>query len=383
MADIKHLKNAVSKESCDFLTQILHASSKNGMGVRDEQCPDSFSISKNPDIERLLEAFLPRMEKETGKKLFPTYAYARLYQKWEELPCHMDRESCEYSATVTLGFDNTVWPIFVGDRGVLGDLKIVGEEDQNYYVKDVDIVRMDVGDAVIYKGCDQPHWRDKFLGEWQAQVFLHYVDQDGPHTEWKYDKRDCLAHHDQPLKEEKSEEILYWYVPNAIADVSCDAMISKFSSIDLEKAMIGNDSGELDKNIRDVNKLVIPHDIGIGATLTGMGININSGAWKFDVTHSNQAEYLNYDKDGHYTSHVDTFMCPSATEHRKITMLAFLNNDFEGGKFYIKVGEDKTYPPQEKGMVLAFPSFLVHGVEPVSIGIRHSIVTWICGPWFK
>lgn len=383
MAQIKHLKEAVTKESCEFLTQFLKDSVSAEIAIKDDQCPNSFSVYHHPNLELLLEKFLSVMEKETGKKLFPTYAYARLYQNGEKLLCHVDRESCEYSATVTLGFDKAVWPIFVGDRGAIDDLKIVGEENQNFYVKNVDIVRMDVGDAVIYKGCEQPHWRDEFQGQWQAQVFLHYVDQDGPFAEWKYDKRNSLSHHQNA---EKNKEILYWFVPEAISDSSCDAMIEKFESLNFEKAKVGGDGkddGILNTQVRDVDKIVISHDVGIGATLTGIATNINNKAWQFNLTHSNQTEYLRYDDQGHYLSHVDTFMIPNVDECRKLTVLAFLNDDFEGGKFYLQTDNDRTYPEQKKGTVIAFPSFILHGVEPVKNGIRRSIVTWMCGPWFK
>ncbi len=114
-----------------------------------------------------------------------------------------------------------------------------------------------------------------------------------------------------------------------------------------------------------------------------MGMNINQRAWKFDITHSNQTEYLKYDVDGHYETHVDTYIAPKVTECRKLTILAFLNDDFEGGKLYLPNGSGKTYPPQDKGTVLVFPSFINHGVEPVAKGTRRSIVTWLVGPWFK
>jgi hypothetical protein len=380
MADIKHLKNAVSQETCEVLTKFLQESVNDNVAIKDDQCPDSYSVYQRPELEMLLEAFLPKIEEETGKKLFPTYAYARLYQKGEELLCHTDRESCEYSATVTLGFDNAVWPLFVGDQGTVGDLKILGEDEQNYYAKNVDIVRMEVGDAVIYKGCEQPHWRDEFLGEWQTQVFLHYVDQEGPHAEWKYDKRPNLS---QYIKDDN--QVLYWYQNNAISKLSCDAMIEKFNQYELCPAEVGegNGSGVVNTIIRDVQKIAIPHDVGIGATLTGMGLNFNKNAWNFDVDHSNQSEYLSYDKNGHYQSHCDLSFDLGEKSVRKLTVLAFLNDDFEGGKFYIQIGANKIYPHQEKGTVIAFPSFILHGVEPVTAGVRSSIVTWICGPWFK
>ena len=121
---------------------------------------------------------------------------------------------------------------------------------------------------------------------------------------------------------------------------------------------------------------------GIGATLTSCALNMNHQFWKFDVTHSNQTEFLMYDINGKYESHVDTFH-QHGTETRKLTALAILNDDFEGGKFYIINGHDKIYPPQAKGDIIVFPSFMLHGVEPVTKGMRYTVVTWMVGPYFK
>jgi hypothetical protein len=54
-------------------------------------------------------------------------------------------------------------------------------------------VSLNPGDGLIYRGCDCYHWREPFAGDHLAQVFLHYVDQNGPNTEWKYDKRPRLS----------------------------------------------------------------------------------------------------------------------------------------------------------------------------------------------
>jgi hypothetical protein len=54
------------------------------------------------------------VEAATGKKLFPTYAYARWYAPGDELKIHRDRDSCEISATITLGFEGSPWPIYHG-----------------------------------------------------------------------------------------------------------------------------------------------------------------------------------------------------------------------------------------------------------------------------
>jgi PKHD-type hydroxylase len=49
----------------------------------------------------------------------------------------------------------------------------------------------------------------------------------------------------------------------------------------------------------------------------------------------------------------------------------------------LQTGHEKIYPPQKKGTVLVFPSFILHGVEDVEEGERYSVVTWMVGPWFK
>ena len=89
-----------------------------------------------------------------------------------------------------------------------------------------------------------------------------------------------------------------------------------------------------------------------------------------------------YEPDGHYNSHVDTFHAHS-DETRKLTVLAFLNDNFEGGKFFLNGAGTPFYPPQKAGTVLVFPSYMVHGVEPVTKGVRYSVVTWMVGPYFK
>jgi len=379
-----YLNDCLHQDTCAYLTDFLQKSSTDGTAVQDEQCPQSWSVTKHPILDRVLEEFLPRMEQETGKKLFPAYSYARLYKKGEVLKCHVDRESCEISATITLGFSGDVWPLWIADWGNDEDEGIVGENGDVFRVKNKQQISMNVGDAVIYYGCEQPHWRDSFSGDWQAQIFLHYVDQNGKFVDFKYDKREKLSHHEDGNNCQQSEEIFYWFLKDAISHGSCDAMIEKFEQVAPTKGMVGSASQEiLDLNTRDVNKLDITNEIGIGATLTGIGLNANNRAWKFNITRSNQSEYLRYDESGHYRTHVDTSLDLNAEETRKLTVLAFLNDDFEGGRFYIKMSDKKIYPEQEKGTVLVFPSFIHHGVEPVKSGIRRSIVTWMVGPFFK
>ena len=57
----------------------------------DQQVPNTYSHYADMVMETLMMKVLPRMEKETGLKLLPTYSYARLYKKGEP-PKHLWRE---------------------------------------------------------------------------------------------------------------------------------------------------------------------------------------------------------------------------------------------------------------------------------------------------
>ena len=121
---------------------------------------------QDPLMTSLLDVKLPMVEKESNLKLFPTYAYSRYYVFGATLSKHSDRPACEISVTACIKkYDN--WPIIV--------------EGESFEIKE--------GDAVLYAGCDQKHGRPGvYKGEGMAQVFFHYVDQNGPYKDHAYDK---------------------------------------------------------------------------------------------------------------------------------------------------------------------------------------------------
>ena len=367
-----HLKDFLPKHTCQELTQELNRLVTEQKTVNDPQCPLSQAVHGALAFDKLLETCLPYFEQASGLKLYPTYSYARLYnQQGEELKNHRDRPACEISATLTLGFDGDVWSIYMGDH-----------EDKTNSSK----IDMAIGDAVMYRGCDKWHWREPYFeGQWQAQVFLHYVDADGPHAEWKYDKRESLG---ISKTEPTIQQLDVAYVmQNAVSDSFCNKLIEEYSKPEVEKEQPFIGEGQdpvanINLDVRNVLRLPLPMNQGIGATLTSCALNINHAYWKYDITHSNQTEFLMYDINGKYEAHVDTFH-QHGLETRKLTAIAILNDDFEGGKFYIMNSHQKIYPPQEKGDIIVFPSFMVHGVEPVTKGKRFTVVTWMVGPYFK
>lgn len=364
-----HLKNVLDEQSCKNLTEYLKNLVKNKKTYNDPQCPKSEAIHGAEQFDLLLETLTPYFEEKLGLKLYPTYSYARLYtEQGEELKIHRDRPACEISATITLGFDGNVWSIYMGD-----------DENKTVNVNKID---MELGDAVIYRGCDKYHWRESYVeGKWQAQVFLHYVDQNGSNAEWKYDKRESLGL-SKTVQNESFDDC--YKIEGAVSEGFCKKLIEEYAKPEVKKELpyIGNGNNHVNLDIRNVQRLQLPLFAGIGATLTAIGLQVNHQIWQYDITHSNQSEFLMYDVNGKYETHTDAFHSRS-NETRKLTVLAFLNDDFEGGKFYIQNSHERLYPQQTPGTVIVFPSFMPHGVEPVTSGIRYSVVTWMVGPYFK
>jgi hypothetical protein len=160
-----HVKDLIDKNLCNFLTHVLLRKTSENVQNDDEQVPGCLSILDHEILfETLLEKLWPDIEMVTGKELLPTYAYSRLYTNGNVLERHSDREECEISVTLQLGRSHHyAWPIYMnGSRYDLGE-----------------------GDAVIYRGCDLDHWRDRCDGPegyYSGQVFLHFVDANGPYA---------------------------------------------------------------------------------------------------------------------------------------------------------------------------------------------------------
>jgi len=148
---------------------IRHYENKTNFDFKQNKNGDTCYYS-DPLMESLMINKRKLMEKETNLLLYPTYSFWRMYTFGADLKKHQDRPSCEISVTVQINGDSD-WPIFMGGKEVV----------------------LKNGQAVAYCGIEIEHWREELKGDFQAQAFLHYVDKDGPHAEWAFDKRKNLG----------------------------------------------------------------------------------------------------------------------------------------------------------------------------------------------
>ncbi|MBM5781907.1 MAG: 2OG-Fe(II) oxygenase [Pelagibacterales bacterium] len=121
--------------------------------------------------------------------------------------------------------------------------------------------------------------------------------------------------------------------------------------------------------------------------------DINNKFFHFDLYGYDYFQYSEYEgeKLGKYNFHGDMFINDESLSQpltRKLSLSLLLSEpgvDFEGGEFQINSGLEQEAKTLEmrKGSLVAFPSFMIHRVAPVTKGVRRSIVLWVVGPKFK
>ena len=113
----KIIKNFFTKEELNILQKYCYNKLDDNKDYTID--PQSFSPAwyKDPLMNALLDTKLPLVEKESNLKLFPTYAYWRYYIYGASLKKHVDRKSCEISATACIKkYDN--WPLNIEDKTI-------------------------------------------------------------------------------------------------------------------------------------------------------------------------------------------------------------------------------------------------------------------------
>ena len=405
------LSGALTKNQCEELVRYMFKLHEEGKLVKDDQCPLSDAVYGDPVFDRILENFALPIGQSIGRKLLPTYTYARIYRNGEILKRHTDRPSCEISATLTLGFDaDAVWPIFFNE------------------IKEIP-VSLEIGEMAVYKGCDIVHWRPAFKGNWHIQVFFHYVDADGPYKDFMYDGRSKLGTlKDQNIASNQKINDVQENKSKIITDkTSITKPIFDVVGIPAHKEIFPGyfcidstyfpelkfTNAECDKII-NLTKINYPVNASIGGSHENSAINkkirsaeiynvdYNSdNKWIFEkianivavanhlyfdydllgITHSIQL--IEYSADspikGHYDWHVD--VGNGNPVYRKISVTAQLSDpsQYEGCELVINNHAHEVIGTKERGSVHLFPSYMLHKVSPITNGVRYALVIWVHG----
>lgn len=406
------LSEALTKEQCKQLTDHMFDLDRKDKLVKDDQCPLSGAVYGDPVFDDLLVQMAEGIGLQVGKKLLPTYTYARLYRPGEELKRHKDRPSCEVSATLTLGYDesSTVWPIFFDEH------------------KEIQ-VNLDVGELAVYKGCDVEHWRPKFKGKWQVQVFLHYVDANGPYKDHAMDGRkqfgtdksgqnlrENSVHPDYGnkninsgtiispptfdavlLPQSPEEQHFPGYIgmnhknfPDVVFSKEECAKIISFADNQYGGAarIGGGPDDNLKREIRSADIYNIwpePEWRWVHEKVCRAVAVANHDHFKYDVnTISHGLQLIHYRADekipGHYNWHVDAGPGYSATRKISFTVQLSDSNDYKGCDLLVADHGRELTAIRDQGSLSMFPSYMPHCVTPIESGERWALVIWVHGP---
>ena len=114
--------------------------------------------------------------------------------------------------------------------------------------------------------------------------------------------------------------------------------------------------------------------------------SMNEKFFRFKLTQFvDQIQLSNYDcnVNGHYSWHID--MGGTNTPSRKLSLVLQLSDheSYEGGDLEIQTSNGIQKVPKKQGFLVAFPSWTLHRVTPVTKGNRQSLVLWVAGPRFE
>lgn len=116
--------------------------------------------------------------------------------------------------------------------------------------------------------------------------------------------------------------------------------------------------------------------------------NVNDEFFKFDLISIQPPQLTEYDStyQGEYKPHVDSNPVQDGNLIRKLSMSVQITpkEDYTGGLLEFPHSNDyKKEDTLEQGTAILFPSYVLHGVTPVTSGKRKSLVVWACGHPFK
>ena len=115
-------------------------------------------------------------------------------------------------------------------------------------------------------------------------------------------------------------------------------------------------------------------------------INIlNEKFYNFDLDKIEILQFTEYSHESadHYKKHIDTLI--RSFGYRKLSFSIQLSdsNDYVGGDLNLYTQDDPLTATRDQGSLVAFPSYRLHEVTPVTSGTRYTLVGWVQGPKFR
>ena len=192
----------------------------------------------------------------------------------------------------------------------------------------------------------------------------------------------------------------YWY-KDGLSQEEVQKIINLASELPIERATtIGSDGVAQEGNdpdgIRSSMVKWIPQTTQwdwLYQNMIAWAEEANNELWHFDlVSAPENIQYTEYyaHENGHYDWHQDIGPGEQPSR-RKVSITVQLSDaeEYDGGELQITTGGDVSNDwgaascPKGRGVVVLFPSYMMHRVSEVTKGTRRSLVLWVGGAHYK
>jgi Rps23 Pro-64 3,4-dihydroxylase Tpa1-like proline 4-hydroxylase len=173
-------------------------------------------------------------------------------------------------------------------------------------------------------------------------------------------------------------------IPNCIPNELIQYFLS-LQTEDTSPATVGySDNQKPNLDYRVTNWIALPPETIQNTTQSIENLYNSKLIHKYRQTikHIEPPQFLYYNEGGKYDLHNDSedFVNGKLKRvfERDVTVLIYLNDDYEGGELEFPDWSCKFKP--KAGTLIAFPSYIEfsHRVHPVTSGKRYNLVSWIC-----
>jgi PKHD-type hydroxylase len=191
-------------------------------------------------------------------------------------------------------------------------------------------------------------------------------------------------------KQKGLEQNNFYFFKEAFSHKECDKIIDSYDHL-VSKARTFNAESASDEEQDKVRRSKV-HWVNkdsdsqwIFDRYTDLVYEANNNIYRFDICGMSEAfQYTKYDsaEQGFYNAHTDW---GAGYYTRKISIVLQLSDpdSYEGGELQIHNDATPAIGPKDRGSTILFPSLALHGVQPVTKGIRRSLVLWVSGPPFR
>lgn len=175
-----------------------------------------------------------------------------------------------------------------------------------------------------------------------------------------------------------------WHLfQNIFTEEQCSIIIKECEKYSPQEASTFNhDSKWRESTIRWVNQ-----EKGVRDKLFEYVVEANRRIFGCDVHNCTDLQFTEYHAttNGHYDWHIDSNEHDGRAYVRKLSVVLQLDkpHDYQGGNFEFMEGQPLPEEAKNQGSLIVFPSYKMHRVTPVTVGMRRSIVAWFEGPRWK